>query len=271
MTRLFGILNLTRDSFSDGGRFLNSADALVHARRLHEDGADVLDVGAESTHPDAEAVPADVEIARLLPVVEPLRAAGASISIDTHKPAVMSALLPLGVDFINDVTGFRNPAAVEAVAGSAARLVVMHARHADLINTRAERIDEAPADLVHRIRDFFGDRIEELTRAGIARNRLILDPGMGFFLSSNPAASLTALRDIDRLLVFGCPLLVSVSRKSFIGATLGGDGPPRPIDERGAGTLAAELWAAAHGVSYIRTHDVRATRDALSLWRAIAT
>ena len=265
--QILGILNITRDSFSDGGRYLQPDRALAYAHRLIADGAKFIDVGAESTHPDAEDVSAEEELARLTPVIAALRADGVRVSVDTHKPEVMRAVLTLGTELINDVTALRDPAAVAAVRDSSARIILMHSISA---GARAERRDADTPNMVEQILAFFRCRIAELETAGIARERLILDPGMGLFLGRDPAASLIVLQNLDRLAALRLPLCVSTSRKSFIGAVLAAPGAPRPVDQRGAGTLATELWAAQHGVEYIRTHDVRALRDALTMWRAIA-
>ena len=282
MIQLIGILNVTRDSFSDGGRFLDPEAALEHARQLVADGADIIDVGAESTHPDAEDVPAEVEIERLTPVIERLKADDVRVSVDTHKPAVMRQVLALGADLINDVTALCDPEAVAAVRDSDARLVIMHSRAS---GARAERrmatppsrltwpLDKrpchSPETIVDEIVAFFERRVAELTAAGIARERLILDPGMGFFLSPFPEDSLAVLRELERIVALGLPVCVSTSRKSFIGSVLGGEGTPRPVAQRGAGTLATEVWAARHGAAYIRTHDVRALHNALTMLTAI--
>jgi dihydropteroate synthase type 2 len=277
MTRIIAILNITRDSFSDGGRYLEPEAALEHARQLVADGADIIDIGAESTHPDAEDVPAQIEIDRLTPVIEQLKADGVRVSVDTYKPAVMRHVLALGVDLINDVTALRDPEAVAAVRDSAARLIIMHSRASA---GRAERVAPAwgvtPASsrcnsdtVVDEIVAFFQRRVGELTAAGIDRRRLILDSGMGFFLSPRAEDSLAVLRELERIAALGLPVCVSTSRKSFIGSVLGGEGTPRPVSQRAAGTLATEIWAAWHGAAYIRTHDVRALRDALSMLTAI--
>ncbi len=266
MTQIVGIVNLTRDSFSDGGKFLDPDVAIAYARRLVADGADIIDVGAESTHPDAEDVSADEEIARLTPAIERLMKAGITVSVDTYKPAVMRHVLAMGVAYINDVTALSAPDAVAAVRNANAKLILMHSRASQ---ARAERAEADPATIVDEIIAFFERRIAALTDAGIIRRRLILDPGMGFFLGSNPDASLAMLRELDRLRALDLPILVSTSRKSFIGTVLGRADAPRPVAERGAGTLATELWAAQQGVAYIRTHDVRALRDALTMLAAI--
>ncbi len=265
--QIIGIVNVTRDSFSDGGRYLAPAAAVERALQLLNGGAAIIDLGAESTHPDAEDVSAEEEIARLTPMVTAMKEQGATVSIDTYKPAVMRALLALGADIINDVTGMRDPDAIATVRQSDARVIVMHSTSTQ---ARAERRDVDAMSIVDDIRGFFKDRVAGLTAAGIARTRLILDPGMGFFLSRRPEVSLAVLHHLDDLRIDDLPLCVSTSRKSFIGALLTDDTTPRPPQERGAGTLATELWAAQHGAEYIRTHDVRALHDAWRLWRGIA-
>lgn len=266
IVQILGIVNLTRDSFSDGGRFIEPAAAFEHARRLRADGADIVDLGAESTHPEAERVSADEEIERLSPVVSALKRDGALVSVDTYKPPVMRAVLALGADLINDVRGLREPGAIDALRAADCRIILMHSTAA---GPRAERVDISPLEIVDRVRAFFEERIATLTKAGIARERLILDPGMGLFLGRDPLVSLTMLRDLHCLRTFKLPICLSTSRKSFIGAVLADAGVPRPVEQRAAGTLATELWAAAQGVEYIRTHDARALGDAWRLWRAI--
>lgn len=252
--KIWGIVNVTRDSFSDGGRFLTHADALAHARRLLDEGADVLDLGAESTHPDSEAVSAEIEIERLGPLVASLKPIGATLSVDTRKPAVMAAMLALGVDVINDVNGLASEEAIGIVAPTPARVVVMHSVQSSA--GRAGRPETTPAEIVGRIMAFFGERV-------------ILDPGMGFFLGVDPLVSVEVLRKLREFRRFGCELLVSVSRKSFIGALIDRETPP-PAKDRGAASLAAELWALAQGVDHIRTHAVGDLRDASRVWAALA-
>lgn len=265
MPEILGIVNVTRDSFSDGGQFLDPDAAVTRARQLAADGADVIDLGAESTHPDAEDVSAEAEIERLTPVIERLKADGVRVSVDTYKPAVIARVLALGADFINDVTALRDPASVAAVRDSDANLIIMHSRSSE---ARAERAEADPTTIVNEIVLFFERRAAELIEGGIARERLILDPGMGFFLGINPEASLVVLRNLRRLTELGFPVLVSTSRKSFIGGVLGG-AKPRGIGGRLAGTLATEIWASEQGAAYIRTHDVRALADALTMLRAV--
>lgn len=264
---LLGILNVTRDSFSDGGRFLEPSAAVTHARSLVASGATYVDLGAESTHPDAEDVPAHNELDRLLPILTTLVADGIRVSIDTHKPEVMATAIEHGATMINDVSGLRDPAAIAALRNVECPIILMHSTSAA---PRAERRDIAPESIVPSIVEFFRRRIDALAAAGIAPERLILDPGMGFFLSQCPAVSLAVLANLSRLRELGRPLCVSTSRKSFIGAVLGGDETPRAVAERGIGTAVSELWAALEDVEYIRTHDPQAVCDAVTMWRAIA-
>ncbi len=264
MVAIFGIVNVTRDSFSDGGRFLEPEDAIAHAERLRADGASVLVVGAESTHHDAEDVPADEEIRRLDPVVLALLRRGATVSVDTCKPVVMQAMLARGVQWLNCVQGFRAEGAmsVAAMAPAHVRFVVMFSRSRA---ARAERADHGAAGRLDDVTAFFTERLPAFAAAGVSRDRLVFDPGMGFFLGGSPAASLFVLKHLSELHVFGAPLLISVSRKSFLGSITG-----RPPAERGPATLAAELWAVRHGAACVRTHDVAALHAALAVERAIA-
>lgn len=258
---IFGIVNLTEDSFSSGGRFLDPAAALAHAERLLADGADAIDLGAATSNPDGAPVPADVEIRRLDPVVRALAARGASVSVDSYAPEVQRWALAQRVAWLNDIRGFADEAVWPDLARSPARLVVMHS----IQRGRADRAEGDPDTIVERVLAFFAERVRALEKAGIARERLVLDPGMGFFVGSNPEVSLRLLRAIPLLRErTGLPLLVSVSRKSFLGRVTG-----REIDERAAATLAAELYAARAGVDFIRTHDVRQLRDGLVVERAL--
>ncbi len=263
MVSVFGILNVTRDSFSDGGRYFDTAAALAHAEDLVAGGADVVDVGAESTHPDAEDVDPDEEIRRLRPVVAEMVRRGIAVSVDTRKPAVMRAMAGAGISWINDVNGFRSADSMAAAAAAprSVRFVAMFSRSA---SGRAERGDEC-GDVCDEISAFFAERIGAFAGAGIDRARLVLDPGMGFFLGRTPAPSLDVLRRLPELVAAGGPLLVSVSRKSFLGAVAGG-----PMSDRGPATLAAETWAVRHGAAFVRTHDPRALRAALAVEHAIA-
>ncbi|MBL8802288.1 MAG: dihydropteroate synthase [Planctomycetes bacterium] len=261
--RLLGVVNLTDDSFSDGGRFRKHVDALQHALELVEQGAARIDLGAQSTHPEAELVGPDEEWRRLEPVLRELVAARIEVSIDTFEPHVMERALELGAACINDVTALRDERAVRVVAASRCELILMHSTSRQ---ARAEREAPTEADWVERIVRFFDERLAALARLGVVRERVIVDPGLGLFLSSAPEPSFEVLRRIGELRQrVGQRVCVAPSRKSFLGAALG-----RAPLERGAATLAAELWCAAQGVDWIRTHDVRAASDALRTWRALA-
>jgi dihydropteroate synthase type 2 len=260
--KTLGIVNITEDSFSDGGRYLSPDAALAHARRLAQDGADILDLGAASSNPDAKAVAPDVEIARLASVIEALKKDGRAVSVDSFAPAVQRWALEQDVDYLNDIQGFPDAALYPALARANAKLIVMHSVQA---SGRASRTEVAPGEIFDRAQRFFAARITALTQAGIGRERLILDPGMGFFLGSNPQASLTMLRRLPDLKdLFGLPLLVSVSRKSFLRAITG-----RAPGQAGAASLAAEIFALCQGVDYIRTHDPAALKDAMAVTKAL--
>jgi dihydropteroate synthase type 2 len=260
---LFGIVNITEDSFSDGGRYLDSSDAIAHARALVAAGAQVIDLGAAASNVDAQPVSATEEIRRLEPVITALAAEGTTISVDSFLPEVQRFALSKGVAFLNDIQGFPDPSFYPELAAANCRLVVMHAVQG---RGRAQRVELAADQVWDRIRHFFVERLAALDRGGIARERLILDPGMGFFLSNRPEASLRVLTGLDRLKRdFGLPVLVSVSRKSFLRAITG----RAFASETGAATLAAEIYAAEMGADYIRTHDPEALADALKVLAAL--
>ncbi len=260
---LLGVVNVTRDSFSDGGQFLAPADALRRSLALIADGAARIDLGAQSTHPEALRVGPDEEWRRLEPVLAELVRSSVEVSVDTFEPSVMERALACGAVCINDVTALRDERALRVAAASRCELILMHSTSGE---ARAERHAPRESDWVARIARFFEQRLEALERAGVRRERVIVDPGLGLFLSSDATASFEVLRRIGELRArLGAPVCVAPSRKSFLGAALG-----RAPRERGAATLAAELWCAAQGVEWIRTHDVRAAADALITWRALA-
>jgi dihydropteroate synthase type 2 len=261
---LVGIVNITADSFSDGGRFLDPTAAIAHARRLAATGADIVELGAAASNVAANPVTAEEEIRRLDPVIAGLSGADATLAIDTSQPKTQRFALSRGVAFLNDIRGFPDPDVYPDLAVARCRLVVMHAVETE---GRARAIDLGADEAWQRIEAFFARRIARLEAAGIARERLVVDPGMGLFLSTQPEASLRVLTSLGRLKQsFGLPIMVSVSRKSFLGAITGRAAPA----ERGAATLAAELYAALHGADYIRTHDPAALRDALMVTAALA-
>ena len=260
---LFGIVNITEDSFSDGGRYLDPAAAIAHARALVAAGAEVIDLGAAASNVDAQPVSAPEEIHRLDPVTAALAAEGIQISVDSFLPEVQRFALGRGIAFLNDIQGFPDPSLYPELAAASCRLVVMHAVQR---RGRAQRLELAADEVWDRIYDFFGERLAALERGGITRERLILDTGMGFFLSNRPEASLRVLAGLGRLKRdFGLPVLVSVSRKSFLRAITG----RASASETGAATLSAEIYAAEMGADYIRTHDPGALADALKIMAAL--
>ncbi len=245
--QIFGILNITDDSFSDGGKFLDPDAAIAHAQSLAASGADVIDIGAASSNPKSGHVPAELEITRLAAVVPALKAKGLTVSIDSFSPIVQRWALEQKVGWINDINGFPDDALYPALARAKCGLVVMHMVQEGGI---AVGMDVPTSEIFRRVTRFFDHRIATLTAAGIARERLMLDPGMGFFLGRDPQNSFEILRRLPELKArYGLPLLVSVSRKSFLREGR----PPLGPEVQGA-TLAAELHLAASGADAIRTH-----------------
>lgn len=260
--KIFGVVNMTEDSFSDGGRYLDPDRAIAHGRALVMDGADVLDLGAASSNPDARAVPVAEEIHRLSPVVTAFQAQGFALSIDSFQPETQRWAMAKGVAYLNDIHGFSEKSFWPELASGTCGLVVMHAIQE---SWKAERRNIPPEAIWARIEDFFARRVEDLMAAGVARSRLILDPGMGFFLSSNAEASLQMLRDIPKLKQrFGLPVMIGVSRKSFLKAVVN-----RATNELGAASLAAELFAIFQGADIIRTHEAKPLKDALAIFAAL--
>lgn len=256
-----GILNVTTDSFSDGNRYFDVEVAIEKGRSLIAEGADLVDIGAESSNPDGEKITAEEEIARLTPVIEGLKGEGIRISVDTYKPEVMAHVVGLGVDMINDITGLRDEASVDVVLRSGLPVVIMFARNE---GPHADRTTRDHNTVMRELDGFFTERLRALHDAGIPDRNVIIDPGMGLFLGGTPEPSLVVLRRIAELKKFGREIYLSSSRKSFIGRVL-----DRQIDQRGVGTLATEVWAYLHGVSYIRTHEPRPLRDAVRMIQAI--
>ncbi|HEY8615541.1 dihydropteroate synthase [Phenylobacterium sp.] len=258
-----GVTNVTPDSFSDGGRHPDPSTALAHARRLIADGADILDVGGESTRPGAEPVPEAEEIARVIPLIRAIRAESAApISIDTMKPAVARAAVAAGATMWNDVAALRYaPDALDTAAELGCDVVLMHMQG----EPRTMQAEPRYEDVVEEVAAFLLDRAEAALAAGVRRERIWLDPGIGFgkhMIRHN----LPLLARLDRLVGLGFPVLLGASRKSFIGAV---DGGGRGPSERLGGSLAAALAGAAAGVAAVRVHDVRETVQALRVWAAI--
>ncbi|HEX3750514.1 MAG TPA: dihydropteroate synthase [Streptosporangiaceae bacterium] len=261
--RLIGIVNITEDSFSDGGLYLAPDRALAHARRLYAGGADIIELGAAASHPDSRPVPPGEEQRRLGPVLDALVAQGVPVSVDSCAPATQRFALAHGAAYLNDIRGFPAPGEYPALRAAAARLIVMHSVQR---GDRADRAVTDPAGVWAGIGRFFAGRLEALRAAGIGPDRVIIDPGLGYFLGGNPAPSLRALAGIGELRDrFGVPVLVCPSRKSFLRALTG-----RETGQLGPATLAAELFAVGQGAGYIRTHDPAALHDALTVFGALA-
>jgi dihydropteroate synthase len=253
---VMGIVNVTPDSFSDGGSFQDPDEAIAHALALVDDGAAILDIGGESTRPGAEPVPADAELARVLPVIEGIRAAGceAEISIDTSKADVASAALAAGATLVNDVTALRGDGAMAAVvAGAGVRCCLMHMLGEPRTMQRDPRYEEVVAD----VKFFLEARMAFAIEHGIAEDRILLDPGIGF--GKTVTHNLELLRRLDEIAELGRPVVIGTSRKSFLGELAGG----RDTDDRLAGTIATNVIAYERGASVFRVHDVAEVADAL--------
>jgi len=260
--RVMGIVNATPDSFSDGGRYLDPAAALAHARRLIAEGADILDIGAESTRPRADPVPAEVEIGRLIPLIEAVSAESAiPISVDTMKPQVARAAMTAGASMWNDVTALRHSrGSLEAAAELGCEVVLMHMQG----EPQTMQAEPHYADVVAEVADFLGGRAEAAMAAGVARERIWVDPGIGFGKHMT-RHNLPLLARLDRIVALGFPVLLGASRKSFIGVV----SRKAPAEQRLGGSLAAALAGAAAGVAAVRVHDVAETVQALDVWAAI--
>ncbi|NRR28848.1 dihydropteroate synthase [Oxalobacteraceae bacterium] len=256
--RVMGILNVTPDSFSDGGQHASLEFAISHAEQMIVDGVDIIDVGGESSRPGAPPLPLEQELQRVMPVLYALRDCGKAISVDTYKPQLMREAVIAGIDMINDINGFRAPGAIDAVRDSDCALCIMHMQN----DPATMQQQPGYGDVVREVTAFLRERIAALTEAGIDPRRLCIDPGFGFgkTVEHNYALLKASGAMIAEL---GLPLLAGVSRKSMIGAVTG-----RPVEQRLAGSLAGALAAVAHGASIVRVHDVAETVDALKVWRA---
>lgn len=255
---VMGVVNVTPDSFSDAGRHGTVDAAIAHAHRLIAEGADLIDIGGESTRPGAVAVTPEEEIARIVPVLDALRDSGVPLSVDTRHPETMRAALGHGADMINDVAALRAPGAIDAVRESHCAVCLMH------MQGEPATMQQAPAygDVVSEVGRFLDERVAALQAAGVARERIVVDPGIGF--GKTLRHNLLLLAALDGLVAAGQPVLVGVSRKSMIGALTG-----QPAQQRLAGSLAAMLAAVARGAAIVRVHDVAESRDALRVWLAI--
>lgn len=253
-----GILNVTPDSFSDGTGELSIDRAVERAHRMVEDGADMIDIGGESTRPGANPVPLAEELDRVLPVIEALRGLNVPLSVDTFKPGVMRGVLKAGADMINDIRALQEPEALEAVSGTACGLCIMHMQG----DPQTMQLAPQYEDVVDEVKAFLEERISTLTQAGIAPNRVVLDPGFGF--GKTPGQNYTMLRRLREMRVGNYPWLLGFSRKSMLGHVVG-----RAPRERVAASLAAALYGIEMGGHILRVHDVAETVDAVKVWRTI--
>jgi dihydropteroate synthase len=255
---VMGVLNVTPDSFSDGGRFLDPEAAVAHARRLVAEGADILDVGGESTRPGARPVSEEEELGRILPVLEALRDFPVPVSVDSRRPRVMREALGAGASMINDVEALGAPGALEAVAASGCAVCLMHKKGEPLTMQQ----DPVYTDVVAEVKAYLAARVAAAEAAGIARERIAVDPGFGF--GKTAAHNLELLARLGELAALGVPVAAGLSRKSTLGAITG-----QPVGARLAASVAAALLAAQAGATILRVHDVKETRDALAVWRAV--
>jgi dihydropteroate synthase len=256
--RVMGVVNVTPDSFADGRGTVDGARALDHARQLVADGADLIDVGGESTRPGAIPVAEHDELARVIPIVAALASDGVCVSVDTMKPAVMRAAIGAGAAMINDVRALAVEGAMEAVSGAGVAVCLMHMRG----DPRTMQVAPVYDDVLREVADFLAARADACIAAGIARDRIVVDPGFGF--GKTLAHNLSLLRGLPRIAALGFPVLAGLSRKSMLGTLTG-----RDVGERTAASVAAALAAVARGASILRVHDVRETVDAIRVWQAI--
>lgn len=255
---IMGVVNLSDDSFSGDGLRGNVEEAVARGLQLIDEGAHILDVGAESSRPGAAPIPAQQEVDRLLPVIEALRGCGAPLSVDTVKPEVMRAALAAGADMVNDINALRAPGALDAVAASTAAVCLMH------MQGTPGTMQEAPhyLDVVAEVAEFLGERVAAAEAAGIAMDRIAVDPGFGF--GKTLEHNIELMRRLGELVVPGLPLLVGLSRKSVLGMITG-----RPASGRVHAGIAAHVMAVQRGTRIVRVHDVAATRDALAVLQAV--
>lgn len=256
---VMGILNITPDSFSDGGQYLSSSFALKHAEQMIAAGVDIIDIGGESSRPGSEPVSLQEELDRVLPIIEALKDCGKPLSIDTYKPETMKAVLEAGADMINDICGFQLEASRQAVAGSSCGLCIMHMQG----NPKTMQDKPSYQDVIGEVTAFLAKQVDELTQSGIARERMVIDPGFGFGKTKEDNIRLLKnMAGLEKNL--GLPVLAGLSRKTLIGQITG-----KPIEKRLAGSLAIALAAAENGATILRVHDVDETVDALKIWQAV--
>ncbi len=250
-----GVVNITPDSFSDGGRFLQPAEAIAHASKLVEEGADIVDIGGESSRPGARAVAEEEELGRVLPVLKALK--DVPVSVDTRRSSVMRAVLAEGASMINDIEALAAPGALEAVAASNCGVCLMHKKG----DPETMQKDPQYQDVVAEVLGFLSERVSTCKKAGITPDRIAIDPGFGF--GKTVEHNFRLLRELKAFAGLGVPVLAGWSRKSSLGAVTG-----RPAGERLAGSLAAALLALQAGATILRVHDVKETRDVVAVWEA---
>ena len=262
---VLGVLNVTPDSFSDGGCYTDREAAVAHAVRMFAEGADLVDVGGESTRPGAERVEPAAELARVVPVIRELAAAGVPMSIDTTRATVAEAAIEAGASVVNDVSGgLADPAMARVVADAGCPWILMHWRG----HSRGMADLAVYADVVKEVCAELSERVDAAVAAGVRADRLVLDPGLGFAKTAEHNWRLSA--HLDALLALGHPVLVGASRKSYLGRLLADrGGTPRPVDERGAAIVATSVLAVAAGAWGVRVHEVRDTVDAIRVWQAV--
>jgi dihydropteroate synthase len=258
---IMGVINVTPDSFSDGGERLETLSAVEAGVRMRADGADIIDIGGESTRPGAAAVPVEIELQRVIPVVRELANSGIFVSVDTTKKAVAEAAIDAGAKLINDVTGFSDPEMRKLAADAEVHICIMHMQGEPRTMQRNPRYD----DVVSEVREFLADRAARCEEAGIEKEKIIVDPGIGF--GKTVGHNLELLRNCDAIADLGYPLLIGVSRKSFIGKITDVVEPR----ERVAGSVAAALFAASKGARILRVHDVAESVQAVTIWETIAS
>lgn len=255
---IMGVVNVTPDSFSDGGLFADAGQAAAHARQLIEEGADILDIGGESTRPGSLPVALEEERRRVLPLIERLASCGVPVSVDTWKPELMREAIAAGASMVNDINALGAPGAMEAVAGSDAAVCLMHKQG----NPKTMQVNPSYQDVVREVRDYLAGRVAAAERAGIIRDRIVVDPGFGF--GKNVEHNLALLRSLREIRVLGVALMAGLSRKAMLGKLTG-----REPQERVHASVAAALLAVQNGAHIVRVHDVAATRDALAVWNAV--
>lgn len=256
--KVMGILNVTPDSFSDGGKFHHIDAALTHAQQMIEQGADIIDIGGESTRPGAQPVMLEEELQRVIPVIQALSGCGAVLSVDTYKPEVMRAAIEAGVHLVNDVFALQQPGALQAVQDSQVAICLMHMQG----TPQTMQVQPSYQNVLAEVQAFLTQRVEVVRQIGVGDDRIVLDPGFGF--GKKTAHNLTLLKHLAELHIANLPILAGLSRKSVLGQIVGQD-----ADQRVFASVAASVLAVSHGANIVRVHDVKATVEALKVTTAV--